>query len=251
MQRIRIQRLCGLLLLLLATTVYTLRAQPLHPSKIAEKERFECGSLSFREFVQKRLRYPADAFQERVYGVLLAGIDILPSGEINQVYLFNSLYPSVDNMVLDALESTAGCWKPLPDTTQSTMQHFTLPIVIKFEGMDIGLSREYTPVHVLDEVGLTFFGVARGSGAHTISLLEPVERVIKKAEKQLEKQHYPNVLHYANELLKRDPVNPNYYLLRIQAYMGMGKLNLACQDARFVKTFIRYDYNDRLQLECK
>ena len=248
MHRAIIQLLC-IQFLFLATTA-NLRAQIPHPTKIAEKERFSCGSLSFREFVQKRLNYTADAFQERIYGILLAGIDILPNGEVNQVYLLNSLYPSIDNMVLDVLESTAGCWKPLPDTLQGTMQHFTLPIVMKFEGMELGLSSEYTPAHILDEVGLTLFGIARGSGAHTVSLLESVEKVVKKAEKQLEKRQYDKVLDYANELLKRDPVNPHYYLLRIQAYMGMGKLTPACQDARFVSAFLRYDYHDRLQLDC-
>jgi len=222
-----------------------------YPTKIAEKERFDCNNSSFREFMEKGLKYPPDAILYKIHGVLLAGIQIMPSGEINRVYLLNSLYPSIDNMVLNLLESTANCWKPLPDSVKSINQNFVIPIIIKFEGMDIELNKEFKPEILLDEINLTVIGIIRGTEEHEITELESIDKIIMRTEKDLKKKKYEKVLESSNELLKRDPINPNYYLYRINAFIGLDEMNSACQDYKFVRQFLKYDYKDKLELICQ
>jgi hypothetical protein len=188
---------------------------------------------SFREYIQRNAFFLPEAFDNT--GVLLAGIVLDINGNINQVFSFNSLYPTIDNSILTLFETTKGLWKAIADsTTNKKSQIIIVPIVFSLKGTEYKIDTSNFKLPVQDEIELT--ALIAGQQASSIDY-QKTESLLKKYDKLMSKGDYSDAYDIMIELLKREPFNTDFYSRLIKLASLQGDNEGACQNLKFIQTY--------------
>ncbi|WP_372774893.1 hypothetical protein [Mangrovibacterium sp.] len=188
---------------------------------------------SFREYIARNVYFPPEAFENT--GVLLAGMVLDTDGGVKQVFSFNSLAPSIDNNVLSLFESTKGYWKALDDSMATKKSEIVIvPVVFCMKGGEYNIDSSNFKLQIQDEVVVTVF---IESQLATATNYQKSEVVLNKYDKLMSKERYPEAYEIMVELLRREPLNTDYYSRLIMLSSVLGDNESACQNLKFVKTY--------------
>lgn len=165
-------------------------------------ERFEGGKRALSDILMMNLIYPDDAHDNKKYGTSLAQIALAPSGETTFI-LINSLDHLLDEEVLRVLELTRDNWLPTTETGDTIMLY--IPVVFETSPEQIRL---YASQHE------HFFSPVTVKG-YMPSLPED-EQYMTNFNQAIQNKNYEIALINLKELIRRNPLNKEYYQISIQ-----------------------------------
>ena len=197
-------------------------------------ERFQHAEYeSFRQYVQRNLTLPSDAVSNRAEGVLLAGLQLDKNGKIENVFTLNSVYPSINNNVVDVFAFSEGHWNPISDSGSYRKNNIIIvPIVVTYGKLEYKLDRDNFKLPVADEVTITALGISKGNYKETRKLLGKYYRL---ANREKQSRAYKII----NKLLKREPLNLDYYEALVKLEFKLGKIESASKNLKLIKTYFR------------
>lgn len=228
---------------------------------------------SFREYIAKNAIFPQDAMDNT--GVLLAGIVLEDNGEINNVFTLNSLTPSIDNYILDLFEITSGYWDPKPDSIISKNKDIIIvPIVYILNQTEYKLHVDNFKLKIQEEILVTMIAVARGTNSkmRVSSYNTPdfnindaqvtkvssngnktTKILLKAFEKRFAKKDYETSYQIILELLRREPLNIDYFTKLIRLETLLQNYDNACANLKFIESyFIEIPDHDKISnIGCK
>ncbi len=215
---------------LILLSVITLNAQDTTGLGRYESSRYS----SFREYLAKNLRFDAVAFQNT--GILMSGLVLSPEGKIVTVFSLNSLSPEIDKQVLDLFQASGNDWKPSPGAKKNEI--IIVPVEFYLAGVEnkIDTTNFKLPVYPRVMVTASLGGGPMDAGHYTATskLLQRFRRYMSASKFD---KAYPLII----ELLKREPLNTEYYV----EFMKLEKLrddrDAVCQTSKFLHTYFRLD----------
>lgn len=200
---------------------------------------------SFIEYIQRNAFFPSEAFN--CTGVLLAGFTLSPKGEIKNVFTLNSLSATIDNQILDIIESTAGFWDPLPDNELADKNSILIfPIVYCLKNTEYDINEDNLKMILQDKIVLTaVMGQEQMSADNYIT----TEQLNKSLNELLTKGKYEKANKLIGELIRREPLNTEYYIKLIEIDSKLGNTDNACKNYKFVKTYLK-QLPEKVNLTC-
>jgi hypothetical protein len=200
---------------------------------------------TFREYIQRNAFFPPEAFN--CTGVLLAGFTLSPKGEIKNVFALNSLSSNIDNQILDLIESTAGFWNPLPENEQVNKSSVIIfPIVYCLKNTEYNINANNFKIMLQDKIVLT---AMMGSEQMTASGYTTTDKLTKSLNELITKGKYDKANKVIVELLKREPLNTEYYGKLIEIETKLGDSDNACKNFKFVKAYL-IQQPDKIDISC-
>jgi len=211
-----------------------------------ELYRFSHGDYSsFREYMQRNVYFPPEAFNRT--GVLLAGFILSNKGEIVNVFTLNSLTSAIDNQILDLIESTSGFWKAKPVQEQPNKNSIVIiPIVFCLKNTEFVVNAENIKLRLEDKIEFT---VMAGQEQMTASSYTKTKKLLKSVNELIFKGKYEKANEVVNELLRRDPLNTEYYSKLIEIETKLGNIDKACKNLQFVKAYLIQQPKE-LEIDC-
>ena len=100
---------------------------------VEENATFQGGDLaSFRTWVQKNSKYPADAMKDKTEGKVTVKFTINTIGKVSDIKILRSLSNSIDNEIIRVL-NTSPDWKPGLQKGKAVNQQFVIPVNFKIK----------------------------------------------------------------------------------------------------------------------
>jgi hypothetical protein len=206
------------------------------------------GYNSLQDYIHNNAIFLDEALDNT--GVLLAGIVLDKSGEVSKVFTLNSLVSSVDKSILALLEKTEGHWKPLEDTINHyKIDTILIPIVYRFMGQVFKIDRANCKLTVQKEVELTKLINGQPVG---ILNYESTKLLIKKYDNAFAKGKYDEASNISKELVRREPLNTDFYSKLILVNMRQGRKFAACNNLKYVQNYlvIQPDISILQEVQC-
>lgn len=216
------------LLLLLAPLLLSAQDQLIRLPDFPDN-RYEGGAEAFYRLLGRNLRYPAEARHAGVIGTAILGFTLLPEGRVTDLKIVNSLGRSIDDEVQQVFAKTADKWLSAPGNVAARMY---LPIAFTIDGIPLiraGIDDDL----FIEEIVVKAFGPMRTN-------IRSREKLIKMLYKFIEKKKHRKALHYADELIRRDPLNRQWYLVRSSIYKEMGQDEAVCRDLAKIRDLLQY-----------
>ena len=202
------------------------------------ENRYQGGTKAFYRQIGSNLRYPSGARQAGIIGTAILGFTLLPDGHVTDVEMSNSLSKNVDDEVQQVFAKTIDYWLASPDDLPVRMY---LPIAFTIEGIPL-IRAQMNDDFFLEEIVVKAFGPVNAN-------IRSRERLIESLYKFIEKKKYGRALHFADELIRRDPFNKDWYLLRTSIHKEMQNMDALCNDLFRIRDLLRYPVSDKLVRE--
>ena len=183
----------------------------------------------FYKYLVDNLDFPEDGFHNQ--GVLLPGMVLDSGGEIKELFCLNSLHPSIDNHVLDLFELTAGSWNSTNDSLQSII--FIVPIVFTLGKLEYKVHSENFKIPVIGEITI----IASGYGVPVRYI--KTSKLLKQYEKLFSLGNILEANQIMIDLLKREPLNIEYYSKYIKTNQLIGNQEIVDQSKIFIKSYFK------------
>ena len=223
-----------IILLVLFTFQVDCYSQSKEKNSGSATERFQHPDYkSFRQYAQQNLFLPPDAVSNGAEGVLLAGLQLNKNGEIKNVFTLNSVYPSINNHVVNVFAASEGHWNPISDSGSYRKNNIIIvPIVVTYGKLEYKLDRDNFKLPMADKLTITALGISKTNYKQTSKLLGKYYRLINR-------QRHSKAYKIINKLIKREPLNLNYYEALVKLEFKLGKIESACKNLKFIKTYFR------------
>lgn len=188
---------------------------------------------SFREYIVKNIEFPSEEINNA--GILLSGIVLDEKGNIRQVFTFNSLSPSIDKNVLQLLGATNGFWDPKENSgSKEKNEIIIIPLVFSFSSLEYEIDTANFNLPLQDEFIVTLSGQPSFTNDY-----DNTRRIIRSYRKNLSKEKYIDASKDLITLIKREPLNVDYYSNLITLYSLMEDAENTCYYLKFVKTYFK------------
>lgn len=89
------------------------------------------------DFLQENLCYPKNALETETEGTVIIQFKVLPTGNLSEFQVINSVSPECDKAVISALEATDGRWNPGTKNGYPVAMKKELTVVFKSEGIEM------------------------------------------------------------------------------------------------------------------
>jgi hypothetical protein len=200
---------------------------------------------TFRDFVQRNAFFPPEAFNRT--GVLLAGFTLSPNGEIVNVFALNSLSSTIDNQILDLIESSSGFWRPIQEKEQSNKNSMIIiPFVFCLKNTEYDIKVDNLKIKLMDKIVLTsMMGQEQMSASGYIK----TDKLKNSLDELILKGKYEKANEIIGELLRRDPLNTAYYSKFIEVEGKLGHIDNACKNLKFVKAYL-IQQPEKVEINC-
>lgn len=222
--------------LLLLCTPLLIQAQN-QPVRVPDfpAERYVGGDTAFYRFLGQNMRYPASARRAGIIGTAILGFTLLPNGELTDVETVNPLSKDIDNEVIRVLIETTDNWQPSPEALPVRMY---LPIAFTLDGVPLiraGIDDDL----FIEEIVVRAFGPVEAN-------IRSRESLIEKLYKFIEKEKHSRALRSADELIRRDPFNKQWFVIRSTIHKDMGDAEAVCRDLRNIQNLLQYPVSEEL-----
>lgn len=225
--------------LLLLCTPLLLYAQK-QPIRLPDfpADRYVGGDTAFYRFLAHSLRYPASARHAGIIGTAILGFTLLPNGELTDIEIANPLSKDLDNEIMRVFLETTDNWKPSPEALPIRMY---LPIAFTIDGVPL-IRAGIDDNLFIEEIIMRAFGRVQAT-------VKPSAKLIDKLYKFIEKEKHKRALRSADELVRRDPFNKQWFLLRSTIHKEMRNIEAVCRDLTKIQDLLRYPVSDKLVRE--
>ena len=192
------------------------------------------GYKTLQEFIRRNAEFLDEAAMNT--GVLLAGIILDYDGEISDVFTCNSLEKTVDTSILALLKKTEGHWKQLEDTTiKNTFDTLIVPIIFRFMGTEYKIDRANSKLAVEKEVEITKLIYGQPVG---VTNYESTKSLLKLCNSALAKENFDEAEDILKDLVKREPLNSEYYSKLIMVNVRLGHKFSACNNLKYLQNYL-------------
>lgn len=187
------------------------------------ESRFKGKEIDFRKFLAQNIRYPGTSLNHKIYGLSISGITISPIGEIEKIESITSLDEDTDKEIIRLLSLTKNKWKKADTLSLSE----TFYIQIEFQ-----IDSTYYP-----EIKHPYFVKPISIRATNIEIKNN-DYFLRKFIEDKDKGKLDNALLCLNELIRRNPLNPKFYQLRMNLYRKTDQMELMSADLKKITEFI-------------
>lgn len=197
--------------------------------------RYEGGAEAFYRLMGSSLRYPAGARHAGIVGTAILSFTLLPDGQVTNIEMANPLGKVIDDEVKQVFAKTTDHWLAAPDDVPARMY---LPIAFTIDGAPLiraGMDDDL----FIEEIVVKAFGPLRAN-------LRSREKLIESLYKYIEKKKHRRALRFADELVRRDPHNKEWYLVRSSIHKAMGNNEAVCHDLTKIQELLQYPVADKL-----
>ncbi len=104
------------------------------------------NTIGIKEFLQENLCYPPHAYKWGIGGTVVVQFKVLPTGNLAEFLVINSVTPECDKAVISALEATQGMWNPGTNNGNPVEMEKEVSVVFKFEGSEMYKTAQYYAV---------------------------------------------------------------------------------------------------------
>ena len=192
------------------------------------------GYKSLQDYIRRNTVFLEEA--ARNTGVMIAGILVDKNGNVSKVFTFNSLETSVDKSILDLLEKTEGHWKQVEDTIKyNKIDTIIVPIVFRFIGTEYKIDRANCKLIVQKEVEI--IKLINGQPVSIINY-ESTKSLIKKYDNAFAKGNYDEASDILKDLVKREPLNSDFYSKLILVNVRQGRKFGACNYLKYMQNYL-------------
>lgn len=227
-------------LLLLLLFPLTLVAQEI---RIADfpAERYQGGKDAFYRYLAKNLKYPLEARQSTRIGTAIVGFTLSAEGKLQDLEIVNPLGKGIDDNIRQVFSELADQWTASPGDAAVRMY---LPISYTLNG------KPFYRINPQDDQFISEV-IVNGYGALRYSY-DSREQLINKVYKYIDRKKYKRALIFADELIRRDPLNKEWYLLRSSINEAKGDNEAVCQDLTKIQVFLNFPVTQELmQTYCR
>jgi TonB family protein len=197
--------------------------------------RYEGGAEAVYRLMGSSLRYPADARHAGIIGTAILGFSLLPDGQVTNIEMTNPLGKIIDDEVKQVFAKTTDHWLASPDDMPVRMY---LPIAFTIDGLPLiraGMEDDL----FIEEIVVKAFGPLRAN-------IRSRERLIESLYKFIEKKKHRRALGFADELVRRDSFNKEWYLVRSSIHKEMGEDDAVCHDLSKIQQLLQYPVSEKL-----
>lgn len=114
--------------------------------EVEKNPEFPGGNPAFMKFLAERIKYPVIALENNEQGRVVANFVVEKDGSISNIKVIKGVTAGLDAEALRLLNSMPN-WKPGEQHNQPVRVRFTLPIVFRLQGENVGTSKSpVTPV---------------------------------------------------------------------------------------------------------
>ena len=223
-----------LALLLLSTTILSAQDSVRHVGEFPVS-RYEGGPQAFYKFLGETLEYPRQARETARVGTSIVELTLSPEGKFTNLEIINPLGKGIDEDLLQTFRKTEDQWLALPGVSPIRM-YFVITYLINNQPFyrmapDAKLFQE--------EVVVNAYGGNQ-------SQQRPHARLIENLHKFREKKKFKKALRFADELIRRDPLNSQWYLQRSNINSELGHREAVCQDLSKLRHFLKVPVTEEL-----
>jgi len=90
------------------------------------------GMMAMMEFLQKNMKYPADAEKQKVQGKVMVSFIVETNGSISDVKVMKNAFPSLDAEAIRVVKAMPR-WTPGKQKGKVVRVHFSLPITYRLK----------------------------------------------------------------------------------------------------------------------
>ena len=223
-----------LALLLLFTTSLSAQDTVRHVGEFP-MSRYEGGPQAFYKILGETLEYPRGARESGRVGTSIVELTLSPEGTFTRLEIINPLGKEIDEDILQTFQKTEDQWLALPGVSPIRM-YFVITYMINNQSF-----YRMTPDTTLfqEEVAVNAYGNTRRKS-------RPHARLIENLHKFREKKKFKKALRFADELIRRDPLNSQWYLLRSNINSELGHRKAVCQDLSKLRHFLKVPVTEEL-----
>ncbi|MGD1891034.1 MAG: TonB family protein [Cyclobacteriaceae bacterium] len=216
----------------------TLRAFPEH--------RVKGGADAFYKLTQNTLRYPGDVHRDGIMGTAIVSFVLTPDGEITDIKIVNSLGQDIDALITSGVSRTKELWRP--DSSQMNDYILYLPVIYIYN--DIPFQQTvHQADFLLREIKLLNFGETR---SHRVRVkIREDHFLYERAITHFHDRKYKKAIPHLDELIRRDPFNKDYYMMRAFSRYQLGNKSDACLDYQKIRTLLHRPIPDAAQKLCQ
>ena len=194
---------------------------------------------SFSKYVVKNIRYPIDAQENERIGTFLGCLRLDEKGNLIDVFIINSISKSIDNefesLMLRTWKNNDVVTKNLDDTTD-----IVFPISFKLakgpnsHTFGFHVDKQIAPVFIKESITMVGYPYPPSD-----LNLKSDQSLIEIANNKYKAEKYKKCLTAVNELIRRNPYNPDIFFMRAMIYLNLEKDDLACRDYYYLKNFLK------------
>lgn len=216
-----------LVLLLLSATTLSAQDTVRHVGTFPVS-RYEGGPQAFYKFLGETLEYPRQAREAARVGTSVVEVTLSPEGTFVNLEIINPLGEGIDEDLLQTFRKAEDQWLALPGVSPIRM-YFVITYMINDQPF-----YRMTPDTALfqEEVVVNAYGNTRHQP-------RPHARLIENLHKFREKKKFKRALRFADELIRRDPLNSQWYLLRSNINSELDHREAVCQDLSKLRHFLQ------------
>lgn len=205
------------------------------------ESRYQGGAEAFYEYLGQNLKYPSQARGNGRVGTAIVTFTILPEGDFTNFKIVNPLGKGIDENIRDVFSEIENKWLPEANALPASIY---LPITYTINGKTF-LRLPPSEDKFISEIVVNAMGSSR-SQKHSR------EQLIERVYKFIEKKKHKKALRYADELIRRDPLNKQWYVVRSSIYKEMGETESVCSELTKIRDFLEYPVADKLlQQYCR
>ncbi len=186
------------------------------------------------DYLAKNIRYPVDAIENNLMGTYIGCIRLDANGKLISIFTVNPISKSVDSKFVDLMKKTFAKNKVVVRNVVDTTDIF-VPIEYKIangkQTYDFHIDTDLAPSFVSREI------VAIGTPTSEIKFLED-ESLLDEANVNFHHRKYYRCLNALNELIRRNPYNPDLLVMRGICYNKLEKKELECRDHNYLRFFL-------------
>lgn len=224
-------------LLLFATAPLAAQDIVRHVGEFPES-RYRGGPSAFYKTLGSTLNYPNRAHRTARVGTSIVSLTLSPEGTFAQMEIINPLGKGIDEDILQTFQKTEDQWLPQPGAGPIRM-YFVITYMINNWSF-----YRLAPDSAIFQDELIVRAVRRGH-----SLQRAHKKLINKLHKLQENKKFKKALKIADELIRRDPLNSQWYLQRSSINDALGNRAAVCQDLTKLRHFLKVPVTDALLLQ--
>lgn len=96
--------------------------------QISEAAEFKGGLRELYKFIGTNLKFPIDAIKARVSGKVFVKFVVEKDGSIEDIYVLDSVHPSLDKEAISVIKKTSKKWTPGKQRGMLVRVFYTMPI---------------------------------------------------------------------------------------------------------------------------
>ena len=196
--------------------------------------RYAGGSQAFYQFLGETLRYPPRAMGAARVGTSMVEVTVSSEGKFTNLEVINPLGKGVDEDILQTFQQTEDQWLAQPGVSPIRMYFVITYMINNHSFYRIAPSSKLFQ----EEVSVNAY--------NRRVLQRPHARLIKNLHKFQEKKKFKRALKVVNELIRRDPLNSQWYLQRSSINDALGHREAVCQDLAKLRHFLKVPVTEEL-----